>query len=60
MACDSRLEQAILAALKQAVLEGRQDVADDLLSALEALCTDSEPTGALAEAYLLITDWRAS
>lgn len=51
------LEEQILEALERAITEGRLDVADDLLKALETLCPTlcSAP---LAEAYLSVAGRR--
>ena len=49
-----RLESRIVAAFKQALAEGRLDVAEHLLCALEALCPDARPDSPLATAYLTV------
>lgn len=48
MKSDRSLEQTILVALQQAQSEGRREVAEHLLAALERLCADSEPDEAAA------------
>ncbi len=50
------LENQVLAALQHAMAEGRLDVAEHLLSALEMLCTDEIGGTPLADAYLLLAD----
>ncbi len=50
------LEHTILTAFKQAVTEGRLDVADHLLKALEVLSVDGERDAVLAETYLFLAD----
>jgi hypothetical protein len=50
----TRLEDRILATLKQAMIDDRLDVAEHLLRALEALAPDCAPESPLAAAYLLI------
>jgi len=47
------LERRILATLKQAMNDGRLDVADHLLRALEALAPGCAPGSPLGDAYLL-------
>jgi hypothetical protein len=49
---DGRLEKRTLAAFRQAVDDGRLDVAEHLLRALEVLGPDAAPGSPLAEAYL--------
>lgn len=49
------LETQILAALKLAMAEGRQDVAEHLLRALEELCDHEIRNRPLAKAYLLLS-----
>ncbi|MCB4824864.1 hypothetical protein [Roseicella aerolata] len=53
------LEEQILAALEQALAEGRSDAAEHLLRALEALCGDASPGTPLADAYLTVAGERA-
>ena len=48
------LEDRIVAAFKQAMEEGRADVAEHLLCALETLCPDEMPGFPLAAAYLTV------
>ena len=48
----SRLERRTLAAFRQAVDDGRLDVAEHLLRALEVLKPDLAPGSPLADAYL--------
>jgi hypothetical protein len=48
------LEAMILAAFKQAMEEGRTDVAEHLLCALETLCPDDMPGSPRAAAYLTV------
>jgi hypothetical protein len=48
------LEARILAAFKQAMEEGRPDVAEYLLCALETLCPDDMPGSPRAAAYLTV------
>jgi hypothetical protein len=48
------LEARILAAFKQAMEEGRLDVAEHLLCALETLCPDDMPGSPRAAAYLTV------
>jgi hypothetical protein len=48
------LEARILAAFKQALEEGRSDVAEHLLCALETLCPDAMPGSPPAAAYLTV------
>lgn len=50
----SMLEDRILIALRQAMADGRIDVADHLLCAIEILATGAVPGSALAEAYRTI------
>ena len=50
----ARLEERVLGLLKRALSEGRLDVADHLLKALEALCHDERPSASVAAAYLAI------
>ena len=50
------LEDQIFAALKQAMSNGRTDVADHLLSALEVLAPECTPGAPLVRAYTLIAD----
>jgi hypothetical protein len=52
----TRLEEQVLAALKQAMTDDRLDVAEHLLRALEVLVPDCAPGSPLAAAYLLIDD----
>jgi hypothetical protein len=49
-----RLEDQGLAALRQAMIDGRPDVAEHLLRALEALCPGAPLGLPAAEAYLLL------
>ncbi len=51
---DPGLEDEILAVLARATKEGRRDVVEHLLRALEALCSDPSPGSPLAEAYLVL------
>lgn len=51
-----RLERQILAALKQAMKDGRTAIADHLLNALEALAPECEPGTVLAYAYMTVAD----
>ncbi|KJB91158.1 hypothetical protein N826_31980 [Skermanella aerolata KACC 11604] len=53
------LEARIVAAFKQAMEEGRTDVAEHLLCALETLCPDAMPDSTLAATYLTIGVKRA-
>ena len=48
------LEDQILIALRQAMAEGRLDVADHLLRAIEFLAIGPVPGSVLAEAYLAV------
>jgi hypothetical protein len=48
------LEARILAVFKQAMEEGRLDVAEHLLCALETLCPDNMPGSPHAAAYLTV------
>ena len=48
------LKDRILIALRQAMAEGRLDVADHLLRAIEILATGPVPGSVLAEAYLAV------
>ncbi len=48
------LEDEIVAALTGALHDGRLDVADHLLRALETLASDCAPGSSLAEAHLLV------
>ncbi len=50
------LEGQIFAALKQAMSDGRTDVADHLLSALEVLAPECTSGAPLARAYTLVAD----
>lgn len=50
------LEDRIFAALKQAMSDGRADVADHLLSTLEVLAPECTSGAPLARAYTLIAD----
>jgi hypothetical protein len=52
MARGPSLEEQILAALRRALADGRTNVAEHLLEALEALCSDADPDSPLGEAYL--------
>ncbi|MDN3563549.1 hypothetical protein ACFQY5_33290 [Paeniroseomonas aquatica] len=45
------LEKQIIAALRQALAENQLEVAEHLLRAIEALCSDATLGTALAEAY---------
>ncbi|NOG73528.1 MULTISPECIES: hypothetical protein [Roseicella] len=45
------LEDHIIAALTQALAEGRTDAAEHLLRAVETLCSDATPGSVLADAY---------
>ena len=51
-----RLEDRILAALRHAMADGRLDVAEHLLRALEVLAPDGSPGSSLARAYGLIAE----
>ena len=51
MAYPTGLEDRILAAFKRALVEGRLDVAEHLLRALETLQPDPIPGSAVADAY---------
>ncbi|WP_149536711.1 hypothetical protein [Siccirubricoccus phaeus] len=53
------LEEQILAALERALAEGRSEVAEHLLRALEALCGDASPGTPLADACLAAIGARA-
>lgn len=48
-----QLEDEVLAALKRAIRERREDAAEHLLRALEALCEDASPGTPLASAYFV-------
>lgn len=50
--CRPSLESRILAVFQQALAEGRLDVAEHLLCALEALDPGAMPGPALSEAYV--------
>lgn len=50
------LEDRIFASLKQAMGDGRTDVADHLLSALEVLAPECTSGAPLVRAYTLIAD----
>jgi len=54
------LEDQVLAALERALRERREDVAEHLLRALEALCPDAAPGSPLGEAYLAVAAPRRS
>lgn len=45
------LEDDVLAALRRSLRERREDAAEHLLRALEALCDDASPGTPLASAY---------
>jgi hypothetical protein len=55
-----QLEDQVLAALERALRERREDVAEHLLRALEALCEDASPGSPLADAYLAVVAPRGS
>jgi hypothetical protein len=48
------LEQRVLIAFEQALVEHRVDVADHLLRALEGMAVDEPARSALADAYLIM------
>ena len=50
------LERRISAAFEQAIADGRPDVAEHLLCALEVLASARTPASVLDRAYLLITE----
>lgn len=45
------LEEQIIAALRQALAENQTEASEHLLRAIEALCSDTTPGTALANAY---------
>lgn len=52
----ARLEEQIVAVLRQAMANGRLDVADHLLSALEVLASDCTPGSSLNRAYMPVAE----
>lgn len=50
------LDRRISAAFERAIADGRPDVAEHLLCALEVLASDRSPASVLDRAYLLIAE----